>query len=104
MSNKFRITERFTSQQEWAERGGLVQQHEERAQEANAAHEEAMQADADKRSGEMQEYDIIDRAWRAEHPAPVSDEEIAKQLEYIKDAVNQRERGHQWPISTQPQK
>ena len=93
MSNKFRITERFESQQQWAESGGLVDQHEAMASDAIKRNDEQQQRLADLRGGEMYEFDILDRAYRDAHPAKISDEEMEKQIAWGKAAVAQWEKG-----------
>ncbi len=90
---KQRITEEYTTRQEWAERGGLVEQHEELADESVRRNAEEQQRLADLKSGEMYDYDKADRAWRVDHPAIPTEQILKEMRDYIKNAVEQREKG-----------
>jgi len=89
---KYGITERFVAQQRWAERGGLVEQHEKMADEAVKRNDAEQQRLADIRAVEMYEFDLNMQAWREEHPSVPTEQDMIEAREYIKNAVAMREK------------
>ena len=85
--DRYRLTDKHVDLRKWAVRGGLVEQQEDMATAAQAVHNERQQVLANVRSGEMVEYDILDRRYREEHPAKISEEELQRQIEYMAQAI-----------------
>ena len=86
------FAKRHTDLQQWAERGGLVEQHEAMADEAVKWHDAEQQRLADLRFADGLQRDAEDRAWRELHPVEPTEDVLKRMREYMKQAVEQREK------------